>query len=256
MKIVFLGTGTSVGVPMIGCDCPVCTSSDPRNRRCRSSLYVAVAGMHVVVDTPPDFREQMLRYRIPRIDAVLFTHSHADHIFGFDDIRRYNTLQRAAIPAYASAATVADLKRVFNYVNTEEVPGVHRPRVEFIAVDEPFDAGAIRVTPVTVEHGAAPTFGYRLDAGGRSLGYVPDCARLPDESVAQLAGTDVMILDALRFTPHSTHLTVAQSLAYLARIGARRSFLIHVTHDVEHARTQDFLPPGVDLSYDGLTLDW
>ncbi len=255
MQAIFLGTGTSVGVPVIACDCAVCTSPDPRNRRRRTSLYVTAGGTHILVDTPPDFREQALAYRMPRVDAVLFTHAHADHIFGFDDIRRYNTIQDGVIPAYAGPETLADLQRIFNYIGTERVTGFYRPRITFQAVTVPFAVGDVQVTPVPVEHGAGETLGFVFEYGGKRLGYVPDCHAIPETSLAQLGDLDVMILDALRHRPHRTHLTVTDSVALLARIAARQSYLIHLCHEVDHGAVQATLPAGVAVSYDGLAID-
>jgi len=258
MKAVFMGTGTSVGIPVIGCNCDVCRSGDVRNRRRRASLYIEASGRHIVVDTPPDFREQALEYRIPRVDAVLFTHSHADHIFGFDDIRRFNTIQDCMIPAYGSAATVADLRRVFSYVQSgERMPGeAYRPRVEFREVSDPFDLGPIRVRPLSVIHDPNPTLGYLFTVEGRTLGYVPDCRRMTDETMEALRGVDVMILDALRHDPHATHLHLRESVRLLTHICARRSYLIHMCHDLDHNETERALPDSIRVSYDGLTLDW
>jgi len=255
MKIIFLGTGTSVGIPVIGCDCGVCQSSDPRNNRLRSSLYVVVDELHLVIDTSPDFRQQALRHRIPRVDAVLVTHSHADHIFGLDEVRRYNTLQNEVIPVYASDETVGDLRRIFNYIYVEAPPGTFRPRLEMIAVADSFRLGQVRVTPIPVIHGHVKTLGFRIDAGRHSLGYVPDCQEMPERSLALLQGLDVMILDALRHRPHATHLTVEGSVAVLQRIGARRSYLTHMCHDLDHAETQAILPAGIEVSWDGLTVE-
>lgn len=256
MKAIFLGTGTSCGVPLIGCECAVCTSTDPRNRRRRSSLYLESHGTHLVVDTSPDFREQVLSCRVPRIDAVLFTHSHADHIFGFDDIRRFNTIQNASIPSYGLPSTIEDLKRIYHYVNRVEVAGAYRPRTEFRPITGEFDEGAFHVVPLPVDHGPTPALGYLFQSHGRSLGYVPDCIRLPPEATRRLRGVDVMILDALRHTPHSTHFTVAQSVAELKKIGAGQSFIVHMGHDLDFDRTQSYLPEGISVSYDGLTLEW
>jgi phosphoribosyl 1,2-cyclic phosphate phosphodiesterase len=256
MKAVLLGTGTSVGVPAIGCDCRVCTSTDPRNRRRRTSLYLQAEGSHVVVDTPPDFREQAISCRVPRVDAVLFTHSHADHIFGFDDIRRFNTIQDATIPAYADPSTLADLRRIFDYVEAPHVPGVYRPLIDFREVTAPFSVGDIRVTPLPVVHPPKPTLGYRFDAGGRSVGYVPDCHDMPDGTLELLGGLDVMILEALRHRPHPTHLTVEQSLAWLKRIGAKRSFLVHICHELEHVELEQSLPGGISPAFDGMSMEW
>ncbi len=251
---LFLGTGTSVGVPMIGCDCAVCTSSNPRNRRRRTSLYIVCGETHILVDTPPDFREQALAYGVRRIDGVLFTHAHADHIFGFDDIRRFNTIQDSLIPAFGGPGTVADLRRVFNYVQAEVVPGHYRPRITFSVMDGPFELGAVRVTPIPVEHGETETFGFRFDHAGTALGYIPDCHNMTAQAVASLQGLDVMVLDALRHRPHRTHLTIADSLGLLERIKARHSYLIHLCHEVEHDALSAALPAGVQVAYDGLRL--
>jgi phosphoribosyl 1,2-cyclic phosphate phosphodiesterase len=257
VKIVTLGTGTSVGVPMIGCSCAVCASPDPRNRRLRSSLYVEAAGIHIVVDTPPDFREQMLRYRVPRLDAVLFTHSHADHIFGLDDIRRFNTLQGGPIPVCAAAEPLADLRRVFYYVERGDVPpGTYRPQIEFREIAAPFEVGSIRVEPLPVIHGRGTTLGFRFECEGRTLGYVPDCHEMPEDAERRLRGVDVMVLDGLRHRPHPTHLTVGVSVKLLQRIGAGKSYLIHMSHDLDHAATEESLPDGIRLAYDGMTLEW
>jgi phosphoribosyl 1,2-cyclic phosphate phosphodiesterase len=257
MKITFLGTGTSAGIPLIGCACPVCTSNDPRNRRLRTSLYVQAGGTHIVIDTPPDFREQALRFKLPRVDAVLFTHTHADHVFGLDDIRRFNTIQNGAIPAYASADSLADLTRIFDYVlKNDHPPGTYRPELVFTEIKGHFQVGPMRGTPLNVVHGGETTLGFRIEAGGRTLGYVPDCHEMPDATLKALAGVDVMVLDALRYRPHPTHLTVDQSVAILQRIAAPRSYLIHMCHDVDHADAQRRLPAGMFMSYDGLTLEW
>jgi phosphoribosyl 1,2-cyclic phosphate phosphodiesterase len=241
---------------MIGCDCRVCVSSDPKNRRRRSCLYIQAGGQHIIVDTPPDFREQALAYRVPRVTAILYTHSHADHIFGLDDIRRFNTMQGGGIPAYADPGTLLDLRRVFNYVEVQGEPEVYRPDIKFMPVNGPFSVGPVDITPVHVIHGPKPTLGYRLDADGCRLGYVPDCAELPDAAAALLAGCDVMILDALRHRPHKTHLTVDQSLAVLKRLGAKRSFIVHLAHDLDHRETEAMLKPhDVEVSFDGLTIE-
>lgn len=255
MKALFLGTGTSSGVPLIRCDCGVCRSPDPRNRRRRTSLYLRGGGVHLVVDTPPDFREQMLAYDVQRIDALIYTHSHADHVFGMDDIRRFNTVQGGAIPAYGDAATVADLKRIFSYITLTPPEGLYRPLVDFRVVDAPFAIGDLEVVPVPVEHDGKPTFGFLFREGARRLGYVPDCRSMGEDALELLRGADVMILDALRHRPHRTHLTVRDSVSLLRRIGAGRSYLVHLGHDLDHATTERDLPDGIHLSYDGLELE-
>jgi phosphoribosyl 1,2-cyclic phosphate phosphodiesterase len=254
IELTFLGTGTSVGVPMIGCHCAVCSSKDPRNKRRRTSLYVRTERTAVVIDTPPDFRQQALDFGVERVDAVVFTHAHADHIFGFDDIRRFNTLQGCAIPAYADAETLADVRRVFHYVgNRPEPKGLYRPLVDFVAVDGPFTVGDLRLTPLDVEHGRKMT-GYLIEQGGLRVGYVPDCHVMPAATAAALRGVDVMILDALRYRPHPSHICVGESLALLAKIQAKASYLIHLCHDLDHAAVESELPESVRVSYDGLTL--
>jgi phosphoribosyl 1,2-cyclic phosphate phosphodiesterase len=191
------------------------------------------------------------------VDALLVTHAHADHVLGMDDIRRYNTIQKSAIPVYSSPETAVELRRIFGYVFRRDLPpGTYRPDLRFMEVEGPFQAGEVRITPLPVEHADAGTLGFRLEAEGRTLGYVPDCKRMADEVVARLAGVDVMILDALRHRPHSTHLTVADSVALLQRIRAKRSFLIHMCHDLDHDATQRGLPAGIEVSWDGLWLEW
>jgi phosphoribosyl 1,2-cyclic phosphate phosphodiesterase len=257
MKLTFLGTGTSSGIPVIGCGCRVCASPDPRNRRRRTSLYLQAGGLHLVIDTPPDFREQALQFKIPQVDAVLFTHAHADHIFGFDDIRRYNTIQDGVIPAYGAPATIESLNRVFDYIRLEKMPGLYRPRIEYREVSGPFSLGEVRVIPLPVVHGPEPAMGYRFNCAGRSLAYVPDCKQMPESTLEALIGVDVMILDALRHRPHLTHLTVAESADLLGRIGARRSFIDHLCHDLDHEETQVALRPmGVEVPWDGLSVEW
>lgn len=255
MKLVFLGTGTSVGIPAIGCNCKVCKSTDPRNRRMRPGLYIQAAGMHIVVDTSPDFRQQALVTPIPRVDAVLFTHAHADHVMGFDDIRRFNTIQESVIPVFGFKDTLDDVRRTFDYVGKPQMPGVYRPEVEFRVVDGPFHIGSVEITPIKVEHPPKLTIGFRFDADGKSVGYFPDCLRMPEDAMAKLKNLDVMILDALRHRPHSTHATVRESVETLKRVSARQSYLVHMCHDVDHAETQATLPDRIFLACDGLAVE-
>ena len=264
MTLTFLGTGTSVGVPMIGCDCAVCRSPDPRNRRRRSCLLVSTGALRVVVDTPQDFREQALGAGLRRLDAVLLSHCHADHVFGFDDVRRFNTLQGdAVIPAYGVPETLAGMRRIFDYIATTPVRGLYRPLVDFRAIDGPFEIaaydgapGSLRVVPLPVEHGSGAMTGFRLEADGASAAYSSDCHSIPPATFDLLRGLDVMVLDALRPSrPHATHLTVEESLALLRRIGARRSFMTHLCHEVDHAALAASLPPSIQPAYDGLEVE-
>ncbi len=254
MNLTFLGTGTSLGVPMIGCTCAVCLSADPRNRRRRSSVYVAAGATRLVIDTSPDFREQALTSGMRQVDAVLFTHAHADHILGLDDIRRFNTLQSAVIPVYAVPETMAEVRRIFSYIGRPVQPGLYRPQVDFRTVEAPFRVGEVDVTPLPVDHGTEQTIGYLLAWRGYRIGYVPDCHRMPEATIRALEGVQVMVLDALRYRPHATHLCVAESLELLRRIGASQSYLIHLCHDLEHARLESELPPGIRVAYDGLVV--
>ncbi|MFZ4397102.1 MAG: MBL fold metallo-hydrolase [Kiritimatiellia bacterium] len=254
MNLTFLGTGTSLGVPMIGCTCAVCQSTDPRNRRRRSSVYVAAGATRLVIDTSPDFREQALTSGLRQVDAVLFTHAHADHILGLDDIRRFNTLQSAVIPVYAAPETMAEVRRIFSYIGRPVQPGLYRPQVDFRTVEAPFRVGEVDVTPLPVDHGTEQTIGYLLAWRGHRIGYVPDCHRMPESTIRALAGVQVMVLDTLRYRPHATHLCVAESLELLRTIGASQSYLIHLCHDLEHARLESELPPGIRVAYDGLVV--
>ncbi len=255
MEIRFLGTGTSSGVPAIACDCAVCRSTDPRNKRRRSSLYIVVPDTSILVDCAPDFREQALACNLRRIDAVLFTHAHADHFFGLDDIRRFNTIQDCIIPAYGSTDTIRNVRRVFSYISQEKTPGLYRPLINFCAIDGKFRKGAIDITPFNVVHGSIDTLGFRFDWRGRSLGYVPDCHSMPLKAITILRGVDVMILDCLRVSPeHVSHMVLHQSLDVLKEIGAERSFLTHMCHNIEHSELTSILPEGIEPAYDGLQI--
>lgn len=255
MKLIFLGTGTSIGVPAIGCDCAVCVSADPLNKRRRASLYVEAAGLQIIIDTPPDFREQVLACKVRRLDAVLYTHSHVDHILGFDDIRRFNQVQKESIPIYGSSETLADLARIFPYIHQREKPGLSYPRVRFNIVAEPFKIGGLNVMPIPVRHADIPTYGYRLEAEGRAFAYIPDCQELGEKEFACLRGLDVMILDTLRRRPHPTHFSLSQSMSMLKKINARQSYLTHICHEIDHLQTNAELPAGISLAYDGLVLN-
>ncbi len=255
MKAVFLGTGTSHGVPLIACDCPVCTSPDPRNQRLRASLLVQGAASQVLIDTTPDLRTQALRAQIRRVDAVLITHTHADHIFGFDDLRRFFQLQKAPIPIYGMPDALQRMADIFSYVDQQHPTGASVLRVEFRPVTAAFELPGLMVTPLPVRHGQREIYGYLIEEGGRRLGYVPDCSGMDSVVVDQLRGVDVMILDALRKEPHPTHFTLAQSLAVLREIGAGVSYITHLCHKLEHAATQAELPSGVFVPQDGLAVD-
>jgi phosphoribosyl 1,2-cyclic phosphate phosphodiesterase len=252
-RVTFLGTGTSHGVPVIGCDCVVCTSTDARDNRLRPSIFVEVPGRaSILVDMTPDFRQQALRYGVRKIDAVLFTHSHADHILGFDEIRRFNTLQGGAIPAYGNREAWDVLKRSFYYA-FDGLPrlGGGVPQVIDREADGPFTVNGVRVVPVPVWHGTMPVLGFRFG----SFAYVTDCSRIPDDSWPLLEGVETLVMGALRDEPHPTHFTVAEAVEAVARVAPRQAYLTHMTHDLGHEATNARLPRGVELAYDGLVLD-
>ncbi|MBR5591332.1 MAG: MBL fold metallo-hydrolase [Kiritimatiellae bacterium] len=249
----FLGTGTSVGVPLIGCTCPVCKSSDPRDNRLRSSLYVTLGERALLIDAGPDLRAQCLRWQVPRVDAVFITHLHADHIFGFDDVRRFNTLQdNQVIHCYSGPETIDGMRRIFPYIsNKPNGQGLYRPLIEFCPVIAPFEAFGARIIPLPVVHGKAETNGIRIDFNGASLAYVPDVHEIPESTLALMAGVDVLILNMLRERVHPTHLTLSQSLAYAERIAAPKTFFTHLSHDLLHADLVAQLPPQITPAYDG-----
>ena len=252
MKITILGSGTSHGVPMIGCRCPVCTSASAKNRRTRAAALLEFAGHNVLVDTTPDLRQQALAAGLDRLDAVLFTHQHADHICGFDDLRRFSALQRALIPCYGNAATIERLMRVFDYALQSAASNFFDiPVVTFNVVNGPFELFGHRVTPVPLVHGRWPCFGYRLG----DFAYCTDVREIPPASLELLLGLDALVLGALRRRPHPTHFTVEQALEVVETLKPRRTYLTHIAHDLEHEATSAALPAGVWLAYDGLIIE-
>lgn len=256
MRITFLGTGTSHGVPMIGCGCAVCRSGDPRDQRSRPSIYVEPAGgAGLLVDTGPDLRWQALRFGVTRVDAILYTHGHADHVVGLDEVRRFNALRRGTIPCYADARTVAEIRQMFAYVFDPATPkGGGIPDVVLREIEGPFEpdgARGVRVIPVPVLHGDRPVLGFRI---GR-FAYLTDCSRIPEPSWPLLEGLDVLVLDALRERPHPTHFSLGEAVEAARRIAAGRTYFTHICHDLPHEATCARLPDGMALAYDGLTVD-
>jgi phosphoribosyl 1,2-cyclic phosphate phosphodiesterase len=242
LRITFLGTGTSHGVPMIGCDCETCRSTDPRDKRRRPS----------VVDAGPDLRAQALDYDVRRIDALLFTHGHSDHILGLDELRRYNALQHRPMSCYADRQTIGDIKRMFAYVFDPATPrGGGLPQLELFTIAGAFCVGHQDVLPVPIFHGERPILGFRL--GG--FAYLTDCSRIPDESWNLLGDLDLLVLDALREKPHPTHFSLAEAVDAARRIRARRTCFTHMTHDLRHEPTCARLPETMQLAYDGLVLE-
>lgn len=237
-----------MGVPTLGCHCSVCESSDPLDKRTRPSILLSYSGRNVVIDTTPDFRFQAMRARIDRLDAVIYTHAHADHILGLDDIRPYNIRQKGSIPIYASPATLDTLQRQFAYIFDETPTENLLPGVDLHPIDGPFEIFGLTIVPVPALHGTQPVLGFRF---GKSA-YLTDFIRVPDASKDLLRGLDDFILDALRYVPHPMHSNVEQSLSVVAELKPKRAWFTHICHDLGHAATNRQLPENVRLAYDGL----
>lgn len=250
LTLTLLGTGTSHGVPAIGCSCPVCTSRDPKNQRFRCSLLIQYDGRNVVIDTATEFRLQALRAGITRLDAILFTHSHADHISGLDDVRSFSERQKVAVPCYGNSECLDQLRRRFDYIFTETQIGGGKPKLELIPTNGPFDLFGLEIVPVPVFHGQLQVLGFRFGPAA----YVTDCNLVPAYSMDVLMGLELLVLDALRWRPHSTHFNIEQALDVVAQLRPRMAYFTHITHDLDHSATNSLLPPNVELAYDGLTL--
>ena len=251
MRLTFLGTGTSSGVPTLACPCRVCTSPDPHDKRTRPSLLVRFDGHALVIDTTPDFRTQALREGLDRLDAVLFTHSHADHILGLDDVRVFYFRQQKPIPIYADAQCMKDIQRTFKYIFDGDYPYGGIARLDPHLIDGPFEVEGLQVIPVPVVHGNQPILGFRING----VAYLTDVSEIPESSYPLLQGLEVLILDALRPQPHPTHLTVEQALGVMERLKVPRGYCTHIAHDLGHEETNAQLPPHVRLAYDGLQME-
>jgi len=254
MRITFLGTGTSVGVPMIGCQCSTCNSDDPRDQRSRTGLMIENEEGRLIIDISADFRRQALAEKLDRIDALLITHCHADHVVGLDDIRPFN-FRYGPIPVYASENTWRHLRRVFYYIFEVEHIGGGLPQIIPHTVEGDFFLCGLRVTPFPVIHGKSEVTGYRFSDGERSFAFVTDCNVIPPGSMERMQGLDLLIIDALRYNPHPTHLHLDQALSYISELAPRRALLTHISHDINHTEASRHLPDGIELAYDGLKID-
>jgi len=238
---------------MIGCDCETCRSSDPHDQRWRASVYLETDDGHaLLVDAGPDIRAQALKFNVRRVDAIIFTHGHADHIMGLDDVRRFNALQQCPMPCYGDAATLNDLRRTFFYVfDPSTPPGGGLPQLELFCIAGPFCIGRQEIVPVPIFHGQRQILGLRIG----SFAYLTDCSRIPDESWPLLEGLDLLVLDALREKRHPTHFSLSEAVEVTRRVGPRRACFTHMCHNLRHADTCAKLPEGMELAYDGLVVD-
>ena len=252
LKIIVLGSGTSVGVPTIGCDCKVCRSTDPRDARLRPSIVIQYGGRNILIDSSPDFRQQALRARLKRLDAILYTHAHADHILGLDDVRPFNFVQREEIPIYTAPETLMVIQGAFPYIFDDQPTQSSRPKiVSHVFGTEPICVAGLEFQPLRLCHGRGTSYGFRFG----NAAYLTDHSDIPEESASQLQGLDVLFLDALRHNPHPTHTTLERALQWVEQLKPARAFFTHISHDLPHARTEERLPPHVRLAYDELEID-
>jgi phosphoribosyl 1,2-cyclic phosphate phosphodiesterase len=250
--LTVLGSGTSMGVPTIGCDCAVCHSSDPHDRRTRPSILFEFGGKNVLIDTTPDFREQAIREGIRKIDAVVYTHAHADHILGIDDLRPLSYHREGKIPLYARPEAADFLRKMFSYIFDADYKFGGLARLDLKPIDGPFELFGVGIQPVPVMHGDTEIFGYRFG----NAAYLTDFSTIPESSMPLLEGLDVLFLDGLRHKPHPTHSTVENSMRIGDQVKAKRVFFTHICHDLPHEETNAALPPHVRLSYDGMKLEF
>lgn len=251
MRITILGSGTSTGVPVIGCNCKVCISGNARNKRTRSSALISLEGGNILIDTSTDLRCQSLKNGIRSLKAVLFTHPHADHVHGIDELRSFNFLQRESIPCYGNSNTLDRIRTMFSYIFNGETSGGGIPRLTMNEVNGIFELCDITVTPVEVIHGKLPILGYRLS----NTAYITDCSEIPSSSMKKLEGLELLILGALRYREHSTHFTIDEAIGIVETLKPQKTVFTHLSHEIEYARTTSELPAGVELAYDGMILD-
>jgi phosphoribosyl 1,2-cyclic phosphate phosphodiesterase len=256
MRLTLLGTGTSMGVPQIGCECVVCRSPDPRDQRTRTSALIETGNATLLIDTPPELRLQLLRAHVRRLDAVLYTHEHADHIHGIDDLRSFSLLRGSPLPLYGPASTIEHLRSSFRYIFDDAVvpmDGTSKPQLTMhvLAANTPAEVAGVEVLPIAFEHGPLMVFGYRVGA----LAYITDVKRVGADALALLRGVRVLVLNALWWRSHPTHLSIDEAIAAARAVGAKRTLLTHLTHETAHRELEMQLPAGIEAGYDGLTVE-
>jgi phosphoribosyl 1,2-cyclic phosphate phosphodiesterase len=264
MKVTVLGSGTSQGIPIVGCSCPACTSANPKDKRLRVSVFIETdtqhlapsslerAGLRLLIDTSPDFRQQMLNNNITDIDAVIYTHFHVDHIMGLDDIRQINQLRRKSIDLYGNEETIEVIRRSFAYIfdpNTYRGGGIPNVKTNIITLDK-FKIGQVEIIPLEYFHGPTTVYGYRIG----DFAYMTDCSRIPEYTFGKLEGLKVLILDALRYRKHETHFSFDEAIDAAGRIGAKQTYFTHMTHDIVHDDANAKLPAGIELAYDNMEI--
>jgi len=251
MRVTFLGTGTSGGVPTINCDCDVCTSENPKNKRLRCSIMIETGGLHILVDTTPDLRQQMLTWPFPKIDAVLLTHSHADHIFGMDELRRFNYSQKGPIPVYSNLETIERVKLIYDYAFVENIWRKGVPSLTANEIKGPFKIGKTEIVPIELDHGCHKILGYRIG----DFAYCTDVNHIPEESYDLLNEVKILVLDSLREKPHATHFSLQEAIAEAGKIGAAQTYFTHLSHILDHEMHGKLLPDNSGFAFDGMVLD-
>ncbi len=251
MKVLFLGSGTSTGVPVIGCKCGTCSSDNPKNKRTRASILVANKGRHILIDTSTDLRFQALTYNMERIDAVFFTHAHADHIHGIDELRSFNHIQRRPIPCYGSRETMEVIRHKFHYVFDTPFQNSWIPNLQVKIVDGEINLFGLKILPLKIFHGDNTIFGYRMN----DVAYLTDCSGIPESSMESLKDTALLILDATRYQPHTKHYSLDQAIKVVEELKPERAVLTHLSHVFDHCKVNSELPSGIELAYDGMEIE-
>lgn len=251
MKVTILGSGTSTGVPVIGCKCNICTSDNIKNKRTRASLLISANTKNILIDTSTDLRFQALAHKIERIDAVLYTHPHADHIHGIDELRTFNMIQKGSIPCYGSEFTIKRIRDMFNYIFTNSDSDSWKPELETFLISTSFELFGLMIQPISVCHGKMQIFGFRIG----QLAYITDCSQIPEESKRLLGNLDVLILGALRHKPHPTHFNIDEAVRIGAELKSQRVIFTHLGHNLDYTETNKTLPDGCELAYDGMRIE-